>query len=599
MDVEHIPTAPDDIIRPHMKATCGRTPRDDAAADVRGALDRDDLLRASTARCCCRGSSTTRKSSSRTRARSSSRSAAPATKRSWSPPAWRCKPGYDWFYPYYRDRALCLQLGMTPLEMLLARRRREGRPELRRPPDAVALGPHARCNIVSQSSPTGTQCLQAVGCAEAGVHLRAASPTSPDRERALPRATKSSTSRSATARRAKASSGKSLNTACTQAAAGRSSWSRTTATRSRCRSKCRRPAATSRGSCASFPGLHVESVDGTDFLASYPRDARGRRATCARARARRSCTRTSSARTRIRCPTTRSCTRRRRSARPRRGAIRSRASPTFLKANGLATDADLAAIAADVEREVNDAADRRRSARRSRPRTPPSSGSTRPTSIRRRRRSTPPAQPEGKPDTMVAAINRTLKDEMARNPRIVVFGEDVADASRKDALAIVSGKGGVFKVTHGLQRLFGDDRVFNSPLAEANIIGRAVGMAVRGIKPVVEIQFFDYIWPAMMQMRDEMSMMRYRSGNTFVVPDGDPRRRSAATCAAARRTTASRARASSRTAPASASRSRRTRATPPACCARRSAATTRCCSSSTSTCTARPTTRASTPAPTT
>ncbi|HJR58844.1 MAG TPA: dehydrogenase E1 component subunit alpha/beta [Vicinamibacterales bacterium] len=422
------------------------------------------------------------------------------------------KAGYDWFYPYYRDRALCLSLGMTPLEMLLSAVGAKDDPNSggRQMPSHWG---HKALNIVSQSSPTGTQCLQAIGCAEAGrlyeqitsIEDRA---TKFQKDEVVYLSIGEGTS-------SEGEFWESLNQACigrlpvvymvedngyaisvpveVQTAGGDLS-----------------------KLVSSFPGLLVQSIDGTDFVASY----RAAGDAIAYARARKG---PALIHAKVIRPYSHSLsddeklykTKDERAEEARRDPVSRMAA--FLISEGHATEAQLEELAREVDQEVTAASDAAVKAEKPAaetatlyvysPDVDPASAAF----------ATDPV-PEGKPDTMVAAINRTLKDEMARNPRMVVFGQDVADASREAALESVPGKGGVFKVTHGLQRAFGGTRVFNSPLAEANIIGRAVGMATRGIKPVVEIQFFDYIWPAMMQLRDEMSMMRYRSSNAFSCP---------------------------------------------------------------------------------
>ena len=422
------------------------------------------------------------------------------------------KAGYDWFFPYYRDRALCLQIGMTPLEMLLAAVGSKDDPNSggRQMPSHWGS---TRLNVVSGSSPTGTQVLHGVGAAEAGV-IYSRVPQIPDRASRChdDEITYVSLGDGATS---EGEFWEALNVTCikqlpvlflvedngyaisvpveVQTAGGDIS-----------------------RLVRSFPGLKVDSIDGTDFFASL--DAMREATAYVRARKGpafvhahviRPYSHSLSDDEKLYKPPAE------RQAEARRDPIGRFAE--FLKTNGLATHEDLAAMAADVEQEINDAVAKALAAPKPAkstaelwlysPDVDPSSAAF-----------DTPAEPDGKPDTMVGTINRTLKDEMARQPRIVVFGEDVADASKRDALAVVPGKGGVFKLTHGLQRLYGDDRVFNSPLAEASIVGRAIGMAVRKLKPVVEIQFFDYIWPAMMQIRDELTMMRYRSGNTWSCP---------------------------------------------------------------------------------
>ncbi|HWI17723.1 MAG TPA: dehydrogenase E1 component subunit alpha/beta [Vicinamibacterales bacterium] len=422
------------------------------------------------------------------------------------------RAGYDWFYPYYRDRALCLQLGMTPTEMLLSAVGAKDDPNSggRQMPSHWG---HKKLNIPSQGSPTGTQCLQGVGAGEAGmIYERVTGITDRAEQFHDDEITYISIGEGATS---EGEFWEALNTACTRSVpvlylVEDNGYAISVPV------EVQTPGGDVSRLVESFPNLKLWRCDGTDFLESYRTMGeaaayvrRERKPAFVHAKVIRPYSHSLSDDERLY-----KTTEERKAEALRDPLTKMRA---FLLKEKIATEADLEAVLASVDREVADATDFALKAPKPSVDTAASfvySDTVDPTSAAFETS----AVPEGKPDTMVGAINRTLKDEMARSARIVVFGEDVADASKEASLAHVPGKGGVFKVTHGLQKAYGADRVFNSPLAEANIVGRAVGMATRGLKPVVEIQFFDYIWPAMMQLKDEMSMLRYRSGNNWSCP---------------------------------------------------------------------------------
>ncbi len=419
--------------------------------------------------------------------------------------------GRDWFFPYYRDRALALALGMTAREMLLAAVGAAADPSSggRQMP---AHWSQPALNLVSPSSAVATQCLHAVGCAEACQFLGF-----PDVADAAGAGSEGdvvyvSLGEGGTS---EGEFWESLNTACTRRLPviyliEDNGYAISVPV------EIQTPGGDVARLVSGFPGLEVVSVDGTDALASVE----AMRRALAYARGGRGPVLVKAGVVRLHSHSESDDDGQYKSE-AEREADRARDPITQLAAvltgRRIADDAELARLSAGVDDEIRAAADEALAA------APPDPSTAMryvysPDVDPAAARFDVPGAPEGDPITMVAAINRTLEDEMARDPRIVIFGEDVADCSRAEVLSAVPGKGGVFKATLGLQRKFGRERVFNSPLAEANIVGRAVGMAVRGLKPVVEIQFFDYIWPAMMQIRDELTMLRYRSNNAFSCP---------------------------------------------------------------------------------
>jgi 2-oxoisovalerate dehydrogenase E1 component len=437
------------------------------------------------------------------------------------------KPGYDWFYPYYRDRALCLALGVTAEEMLLQAVGAAADPASggRQMPSHWGS---QRLNIVSQSSSVATQMLQAVGCAEAGVYLAkhpkaAERPAAADDYRAFHNVSfhgdevvyasigEGSTSQGEFWESVSTASLEKLPVLFVVEDNG---YAISTPV------EVNTPGGNISTLVANFPNFYFAEVDGTDPVESYDAMVKA----VAHCRARKGPAFIHGHVTRPYSHSLSDDDKLYRSAAEREADNLRDPLPKLqlrLLREGVIEADGITRLEKAVDDEIQAATERVLRA--------PFPGTDTiykyvyspdidPTSKAFAKEVA--ADPAGPERTMADLINACLKDEMKRDHRVIMFGEDVADCSREESLqsGAVKGKGGVFKLTAGLQCEYGGDRVFNSPLAEANIIGRAVGLGTRGMKPVVEIQFFDYIWPAMHQLRNELAPLRWRSNNAFSAP---------------------------------------------------------------------------------
>src|SRR5271169_822477 len=422
----------------------------------------------------------------------------------------------DWLFPYYRDRALCLGLGVTPRDMFLQAFGAADEPasQGRQMPSHWGA---AALRIFTTSSPTSTECLPGVGAAEAGRYLLRKEVSGLAGAIARAAADEVVVITIGEGSTSEGEFWEALNSASTLKlpvvfVVEDNGYAISVPV------EVQTPGGSISKLVRSYPGLFVAETDGCDFLASY--DAL--RYAFAYARDRKG---PSLVHAHVIRPYSHSLSDDEKLYRPEteRRKDKDRDPLTlfaaFLEEAGLATAEDLATLREEIDAEVGAAAESAGAQPQPAPETVYAnvhSPDVEPASAAFDTEEAPAFA--GEPTTMVDLINAALRDEMARDPRIAIWGEDVADASRADVLGECKGKGGVFKVTSGLQKEFGPARVFNSPLAEAGIVGRAIGWAARGLKPVVEVQFFDYIWPAMMQLRDELATTRWRSGGAFRAP---------------------------------------------------------------------------------